>query len=445
MENIKLFFRLYFSPASALSGILDRGSWLFAAGMVVLAALLFFNGVNAKLDAVYRIPEFNEYYLPPVDDDEYSSPDTVEQYNSASIAYQKANAARPKVPLVGDYFFKFFSFESSKFYVPLLSISFLYVPAAILLLCFLGGLGNFGVVIRRDYMALATCTLMSWAAAHLPFGIAGLLLGPLNLLPLVFLSLWAASGLLFGILMVLALRTVFGTDNGPNVIVVGSAWLAFSLGTMIFPHISPWLFSPFLLIYGFLYFGGSVRSEVGGMGNTFRQRQNFKRFLHNATINPRDADAHVQLGLIYKQRRQDALALEHFQKAYEIDPEEVDANYELGKIARANAEFQKALDHFAVVVEQNDKHSVSEIWREIGATYLEAGMPAEAQDSLEKFVERRSLDPEGLYHLGMCFKAQGEGEKAKENFTEAVEAAKIAPSYQRREAGHWRKLAQKEL
>ena len=150
-------------------------------------------------------------------------------------------------------------------------------------------------------------------------------------------------------------------------------------------------------------------------------------------------------GLIYKKRRQDALALEHFEKAYDIDPDEIDANYELGKITRAAKEYQKALDHFAVVVEQNDKHSVSEVWREIGATYLEAGMPAAARDALEKFVERRSLDPEGLYYLGMALKADGSDESAREKFNETIEAAKIAPSYQRREANHWRKLAQKEL
>lgn len=428
-----------------MSGILDRGSWFFAAMMVLLVSVIFFNGVNAKLDAVYRIPDFTEFYTAPIERPGDSSPDTVEEYNSASIAFQKANAARAKVPVVGDYFFRFFSFDPGTFFIPLVSISIFYVPAVILLLCFIGGIGNFGVVLRRDYAALASCTLMSWAAAHLPFGLAGLLLGSQDLSPQIYLAFWFASGLIFGVLMLVALRTVFGTDHGPNLIVVGSAWLASSLGTVVFANLSPWLFSPFLIICVVMLLGGFLRSEVGGMGSTFRQRQNFKRFLHNATINPRDADAHVQLGLIYKQRRQEALALEHFQKAYEIDADEVDANYELGKIARAKGDLQPALDHFAVVVEQNDKHSVSEIWREIGATYLEAGMLAEARDALEKFVERRSLDPEGLYHLGRVVKGQGDEEKAKEKFAEVIEAAKIVPSYQRREASHWRKLAQKEL
>jgi tetratricopeptide (TPR) repeat protein len=213
----------------------------------------------------------------------------------------------------------------------------------------------------------------------------------------------------------------------------------------LFGFISPWLFSPFILFYAFMYFGGSAMGEARGFGNAFRQRQNFKRYLQNATINPRDADAHVQLGMIYSQRRQDAKAFEHFTKAVEIDKDEVDANYELGKIARKKGEFQTALDYFSVVLQQNEKYALSEIWREIGATYFDANMLAEAKQPLETFVERRPVDSEGLYYLGKVLKAQGETEKAREMFTEAIESAKTSPDYRKRELKYWSKLAEKEL
>ncbi len=182
-----------------------------------------------------------------------------------------------------------------------------------------------------------------------------------------------------------------------------------------------------------------------GFGNALRQKQNFKRFLHNATVNPNDADAHVQLALIYLQRRQEAKALEHLNRAFEIDKYEIDANYELGKIARHKGNLQDALNHFSTVIEQNDKHALSEIWREIGATYLEANMLAEAREALEKFVERRAFDPEGLYYLGKVLKAQNEPEKAREMFGQAIQAAQDSPDYRRRELRYWSKLAQKEI
>ena len=245
--------------------------------------------------------------------------------------------------------------------------------------------------------------------------------------------------------MIFALRTVLGANYGTAILVVCFAWLAFSLGMYVFRYVSPWLFSPFLLFFAFIYLGGYLGGEVRGFGNAFRGRQNFKRFLHNATVNPRDADAHVQLGLIYLQRKQEAKALEHLNKAIEIDKKEIDANYELGKLARVKGDLQEALNHFSMVVEQNDKHALSEIWREIGSTYLEANMLAEAREALEKFVTRRAFDAEGLYYLGKVLKAQGETDKAREMFEQAVESAKNSPDYRRRELRYWSKMAQKEI
>jgi tetratricopeptide (TPR) repeat protein len=145
------------------------------------------------------------------------------------------------------------------------------------------------------------------------------------------------------------------------------------------------------------------------------------------------------------QRRQEAKAVEHFTKSFEIDAQEIDANYELGKIARRKGELHTALNYFSTVIEQNDKHALSEVWREIGATYMEANMLNESREALEKFVERRPVDSEGLYYLGKVYKAQNEPEKGREMFEQAIESAKNAPAYRRRELNHWSKLAQKEL
>jgi tetratricopeptide (TPR) repeat protein len=214
----------------------------------------------------------------------------------------------------------------------------------------------------------------------------------------------------------------------------------------VFRYVTPHLFSPFLLFWVAIIFGGALLGGARGFSNAFRQRQNLKRFLHNATVNPRDADAHVQLGLIYLERRQESRALEHLNKAFEIDRTEIDANYELGKIARREGKLQQAIEHFSVVVEQNDKHSVSEVWREIGATYLEAGMLNEAREALEKFVDRRSFDVEGLYYLGRVLKQQGELDRAREMFEQAIESVKTSPDFRRRsDARHWSKLARKEI
>jgi hypothetical protein len=298
METIKLLFQLYFRPAFAMSEIMDKGSWFFAAVLVLLVSIAFFWTVNTKLQTAYRIPNLYEFYQPESSMDEDSTAAEA-QYNKALAEFNKAMKERQKIPVVGDAFFRFFSFEPERFYQPLLTISVFYVPAAILLMCFLGGVGGFGVVLQRSYGELATCTLMAWTAAHLPFAIAGVLLFSGETPAAAYLAMWAASSLLFGVLMIFALRTVFGANYGVAILVVCIAWLAFCLGMYVFRVISPLFLSPFLLFYAYMYFGGALTGEVRGFGNAFRQKQNFKRFLHNATVNPRDADAHVQLGLIY--------------------------------------------------------------------------------------------------------------------------------------------------
>jgi len=443
MKNLRLLFLIYLRPAFAMSEIMDRGSWVFAAAAVIIVAMAFFATVNVRLNEAYSVQTFNDFYQENYRDADDESDATRGQ---AVAAYQQTVNARPQIPLIGDRFFQLFSVEPTKFYQPVLLLSLFYVPVAILLMSIFGGVGNFGIILRRDYGALAVCTLFAWVAADLPFALAGFALYTFALQPVAWLALWVASAAVFGVFMVFALRTVFGAIYAVAVLTVCLAWLSLSAGMYALRFVGPWLFSPFLIFFAVMYFGGFLSGEARGFGNAFRQRQNFKRFLHNATVNPRDADAHVQLGLIYLERRQESRALEHLNKAIAIDPNEIDANYELGKIARREGGLQQAIEHFSVVVEQNEKYSLSEIWREIGATYLEAGMLNEARTALEKFVERRAFDAEGLYYLGKVFKQQGDNDRARELFEQAVESAKTSPEFRRRHDSHlWSRLAKKEL
>ncbi|HEY2867103.1 MAG TPA: tetratricopeptide repeat protein [Pyrinomonadaceae bacterium] len=443
MENLRLLFLIYLRPAFAMSEIMDRASWIFAAAGVVVVAMLFFATVNVRLNEAYSVQSFNDFYQENHRDTNEESP---AKRGQAVAAYQQAVNDHPQIPIVGERFFQLFSVEPTKFYQPVLLLSLFYVPAAILLMSVFGGVGNFGIILRRDYGALAVCTLFAWVAANLPFALAGLALYTLALQPVAWLGIWLASAVLFGVFTVFALRTVFGANYAVCILTVCVACVSLSCGMYALRFVGPWLFSPFLIIFAVMYFGGFLRGEARGFGNAFRQRQNFKRFLHNATVNPRDADAHVQLGLIYLERRQEPRALEHLNKAIVIDPNEIDANYELGKLARRRGDLQQAIEHFSVVVEQNEKYSLSEIWREIGATYLEAGMLNEAHEALERFVERRAFDAEGLYYLGKAFKQRGNNDRARELFEQAVESVKTSPEFRRRHHSRlWSRLAKKEL
>ena len=69
----------------------------------------------------------------------------------------------------------------------------------------------------------------------------------------------------------------------------------------------------------------------------------------------------------------------------------------------------------------------------------------EAESALEKFVDRRNVDPEGLYYYGKVLKAKGETDRAREMFEAAIDSARTSPYFRSRQIAQWAKLSQKEL
>lgn len=319
------------------------------------------------------------------------------------------------------------------FYTPLLVLAIFYVPGLLLL----GRIFGVGAVFQRDYSPLLTCTAMAWAATNLPLAIL------LRIVPQSAFGILAGLAYLyFGVLVFFAVRTVSGGGNGQSAAAVGLSWLpliaaAFLWGPLRF--ILGWLASPFFLFYAYYYLGG----ELGNLGAGLRSRQNFRRMLEAATVNTHDGEAQYQLGLIYQERRQYSEAIQRFQNAIAIDPTETDAHFQLGRIAREQGRLKDALAHFQTVVDQDERHKLSEILRELGALYLTARQYGDAAQELSTYVERRPYDPEGLYYYGQALEGSGRAAEAREIYEKAIEADQTAPRYQRRFTAKWSRLAQK--
>jgi len=449
-ENLKLFFKLYFRPLSALSDAIDKGSLLVGAVLVTGVAFLMALTVTNRLYESYEsvpIPE-EERRLPKA----LQPPPQIKDDPEAEHAYREAveeyeqfapRTKRLPLPLIGNRGWRLVSFNPTSMLATALILAALYVPGAILALVLITRNASFGVAFRRDYGSLLICTLMAWAASHLPFALVGAALakpGAKTDAPIyVFLLLWLLANLYFGALMVGALRTACGASVKHAVIVVSLVWIVLRADSWLF-SIATW--SPFLTLIWILPL---VLGAVYGVRASYVQRQSFRRYLDSCTINPRDAEAHYQLGLIYQQRRQYGEATARFKRAVEIDPREPDANYEMGRVAREQGRLQNAINHFSVVLAHNDKFRQSEIWREVGATYLAAGMHNEALDALRKYTERRPYDPEGLYHLGATLQSLGHTNEARDSFQQCLEAVKTMPYYRRNEVEKWSRLAQVRL
>jgi tetratricopeptide (TPR) repeat protein len=363
----------------------------------------------------------------------------------------------------------------------LLPIALVFVPILTLLANTFERRGSFGIVVRQEYASFASVmfyvlvgtnlatilialffhfsgmqaayvasmiqqapqTLETWRS----MGVAGEVLAkmkeslndPAALSQTIF---FMARMFLFVIGSLVAIREVFRASFLRATAIAGlgggAALLLFPIWFTLFHTM---LASPFLLLMLFFLLRGYFTGIVGHQ----RARAAFKQNLEAATINPRDSSAHYNLGLIHQQRGELDLARERFQRAIDIDPEELDAHFQLGRIARAQGRLPEAIGHFEQVVQRDQSHAQQEIWREIGSTYIAAGQYSDARNVLEKFLDHRPNDPEGLYLIGRAHAGLGDNQEAASSMQACIEAVKTAPAYKYRTEKRWLNEAQQFL
>jgi Tfp pilus assembly protein PilF len=451
LSQILLLLRLYISPLKTFSRILDEGRLMFAvaAAVAVILALQLPRAVEADRDATKALIRAAKARVAqrvaqarakgaPASDAHQAEPDADDEESFADMM------APPPPPSILMAMERFTGQNPSQYSAPLIAIAICFVPIMILVLTLWDNLGGFSTILFRDYLALLVCCLMAWTAPHLLLlvvnGGLGLMHLPAHNLP----GLWLAANAYFLALALMGARTLFGAKVTHAAGAAGGAWMSAVGGIWLygmFGNVTGYLASPFVLYY--LYIG--LGPQVSGIGVGLRSRQRLKRGLEIATLNPRDADAHYQLGLIYLQRRQYEPAIERFRKAIEVDPNEADSYYQLGRIAREQGRHAEALEFCRTAARIDDKHSSSEVWREIGIASLLAGNCEDARQALEKYLERRPYDPEGDCWYGRTMAKLGRVGEARAAFEQAIEAVRTMPPARKRQVRSWESEARKEL
>lgn len=448
--NLKCFLLLYVRPSTAVSGFIDSGSWWLALGFFIAISFTFHVTVKERIFTAYGTgptagaSRFNRSQPrnPPPTEAVRSDGSRVATENGDVIrTLPRGQSVYKQEPVEVSRSRLFLALISAGWFAWMLAMVLLFVPASIFTLSIIEPIGSFGVAVRRDFATVVTCMLFAWAATHLPFALFGIIQFGRPVNGAWLLLIWAIATLWFTVLATVILRTVYGCSYIKAAVAVAAAGPVVIVGARVFGFFSSVFCSPLILI--FLWF--IARDEFAAVGTSYRQRQNFRRYLESSTINPRDADAHYQLGLIHQQRRQETEAEACFRRAIEIDSTEIDARFQLGRLARKRGQWQEAIDHFSVVVTENDQYAQGEIWREVGATYLGAGMLTEARESLEKYIERRAFDPEGLFYLGETYAELGLRAEAAAMFERCLESVNTMPNFRRSEVRRWSKLAREQL
>lgn len=325
---------------------------------------------------------------------------------------------------------------------PVLFLVVVFAPACLLATSLIHRRASFSVLLRQEYAPLTSCALYAWAAAHLMMLIpAALFFQPVGPSPTALEAALRLAPLPYFIfLLVLAAHAVLRVGYGGAIGVVALGSLSL-VALPLLPRLSFILTSPFLLILVIIL----LRNFLGDMVSSQRAREDFKRNLETATLNPADASAHYNLGLIYQQRRQREEARASFARAIEIDPEETDAHYQLGRIAREEGRLGEAISYFDAVVTRNPEHSLNEAWREIGWTYFQAGQYEDARVAFERFIEKRPSDAEGRYRYGLTLHQLGRYDDAATEMRACIEAVRTSPAYKYRAEKHWASEAESFL
>ena len=310
----------------------------------------------------------------------------------------------------------------------------LFVPLSIGISALSTRRGALGTTVINEYGTTYTVLAYAWVAAHLPFAA----------LSWVMPAPWAkpVAYLYFVVLAVLALRPVFRLTTGTAVGAALGAALCVQPLTVVLGSIGWfWMLSPWLLFYLWGSVGGTARASFDGLKN----RQNFRRHLEASTINPHDADAQYQLGLIYRDRRNLVEAGARFRKACEIDATDADYQFHLGRVLRELDRPAEAREAFERAAKIDNKAGNHEVWRELGALDLAAGAYEIAKRELTHYVGHREWDAEGLFLLGEALRQSGDLATARAMYQRAIEAAGTAPAYRRYDLKVWERKAQAAL
>ncbi len=421
IDWLRFLLMIFYAPVRGMRGMRDRGSLAPVAIIAFLSQFAY--GLIIKRFAgasVAAVPEF---------------------FHAAKIIAVIAIVLVPILTLVANTFDRRGSFRVviTQEYAPLAAAIFYAITAAniftILIASFLHYSG-----IQFQYVAYMI-QHADQTRAMLPEGmrfsdVADQLQNPV-MVSYSLLSFSQRGFLALGVILAVKETFRMSVPRALAVILVACGGSLF-VAPFVLMLLSGVLGSPFLLFLLFMLLRGYFSDIMGSQ----RAKAAFKQNLESATLNPADASAHYNLGLIHQSRGELQAARERFERALQIDGEEIDASYQLGRIARQEKRYADAIQNFEQVVARNPAHSQHEVWREVAATYIAAGQFEDARTALEQFLEHRPSDPEGLYLMGRAHAGLGHKREATSLMQACIEAVKTAPAYKYRASKRWLNEAQ---
>jgi tetratricopeptide (TPR) repeat protein len=311
----------------------------------------------------------------------------------------------------------------------LLFLCIIYIPFLIAMSNAFAGDGLGFSLSRAEYLRHLSALLPLWGVLFLigaPFLPLFLVLGFLDL----------SAGELWLMVSITA-YTVWALKE-LNYLPVFASLSIFGLSLLTLPVLfvlTNFLFSlPFFILLPLVYiFLMRFRELLAAKGSERR----FLQHLRSLTVNPRDADAHYQLGLLHFRRGNWDAAEGYFHAALEIDPGDPDYHYFMGRVFEGRGDWSNAAKEYETTYSLNPEYALGDIFREVGKAYLHLDRPDKAIEFLQFFLARRSSDPEGRYWLAVALKKAGRADEMKIQLNTILDQARSHPRFFRKEHRQW--------
>jgi tetratricopeptide (TPR) repeat protein len=332
----------------------------------------------------------------------------------------------------------------------LIFLLLVYVPALIILGNFFSGNGLGLSISQEEYKAHISALLPLWGALFL-------IAAPLQWVESRFLVLLPSLRIFaydlifeisFGMLIrsiLLVVYTIWAIKQLNYLSVVQSLGVfALSWSTLpILQILSSFFYAlPFFIMIPVFYLAFRwFREHFASQAN----ERSFQQNLQVLTLNPQDADAHYQLGLIHFKRRNFDSARRYFENALKIQPADPDYHYYLGRTCELNEEWQLALEQYEETYRLNPEYGLGDISREVGKAYLHTGSVEKSKEFFEFFLKNRSSDPEGRYWLAVTLQRLGDTDQMRFQLHTLLEQARSAPRFFRKENREWMYRARTRL
>jgi tetratricopeptide (TPR) repeat protein len=313
----------------------------------------------------------------------------------------------------------------------LLFLMLIYIPALIILGNAISGDGMGFSISKQEYHAHISVFLPLW-------GMLYLIAAPLQWFSPSFLEYPQIDISIIGMLvpLILILTYTLWAIQKLNYLSLAQALGVFALSWFALPvYILFTLVTlPLFFMIPLIYLGSQwIRSHLVSQTN----ERAFQKNLHISTINPQDADAQYQLGLIHLKRRNLDAARKCFEKSIEIDPLDPDFHYSLGQAFELKEEWGHALVQYEETYRLNAEYRLGDIFREVGKGYLNTGSIEKGIEFLNFFLAKRGSDPEGRYWLAIALQKSGDTEQMRFQLHTIIQQARSNPGFFRKENREW--------